>query len=148
MKASEVLEKYAAGERNFQGVNLRGQSFKGKNLSGADFGEADIRSTNFTDANLRGTNFTGVQCGLRRRWVTLLTTLSWLLGFVLSMLSISTGALVSVIIDFDLGSQITGWVSLLVISLFIVVTIRYGIIAGAGVFTGAGLKQLQLQEES
>ena len=139
MKAKEVLKRYAAGERSFQGVNLRGQSFKGKDLSDADFSEADIRSTNFTDANLRGTNFTGVQCGLRRRWVTLLTTLSWLLGFVLSMLSISTGALVSLIIDFDLGSQITGWVSLLVISLFIVVTIRYGIIAGAGVFTGAGV---------
>lgn len=35
MKASELLNKYAQGERNFQRVNLRGQSFKGKDLSGA-----------------------------------------------------------------------------------------------------------------
>ena len=34
MKASEVLRRYAAGERDFHCVNLRGQSFKGKNLLG------------------------------------------------------------------------------------------------------------------
>ncbi len=43
MKAAEVLRRYAAGERNFRGVNLRGQSFKGADLSGADFSYADIR---------------------------------------------------------------------------------------------------------
>ena len=57
MKASELLKRYAVGERNFQRVNLGGQSFKGQNLSGADFSgadfsEADIRGANFTDANL------------------------------------------------------------------------------------------------
>jgi hypothetical protein len=36
MKASEILAKYAAGERNFQRLNLRGQSFKGKDLAGAE----------------------------------------------------------------------------------------------------------------
>jgi hypothetical protein len=37
MKASKVLKKYAAGEKNFQRLNLRGQSFKGKDFAGADF---------------------------------------------------------------------------------------------------------------
>ncbi|MGQ4648368.1 pentapeptide repeat-containing protein [Lyngbya aestuarii] len=41
MKAEEVLRRYAAGERGFRRVNLRGQSFKGKNLSGADFSEGE-----------------------------------------------------------------------------------------------------------
>ena len=68
MKAKEVLKRYKAGERNFQGVNLRGQSFKGENLSGADFSGADftnakIQGTKFTNATLIKANFTGAECG-------------------------------------------------------------------------------------
>ena len=47
MKASEVLRRYAAGERDFRHANLRGQSFKGQDLSGADLDEVSIRENSF-----------------------------------------------------------------------------------------------------
>jgi uncharacterized protein YjbI with pentapeptide repeats len=67
MKASEILNRYANGERNFRNADLRGQSFKGKDLSAADFSGADIRSANFTNAKLVGVNFSGATAGLQRR---------------------------------------------------------------------------------
>ena len=140
MNANELLKKYAAGERNFQRLNLRGQSFKRKDLSGADFSEADIRSANFTGANLRGANFTGAKCGLQKRWAVLLTILSWLLAVVSGFFSIFTFAFIGLIFNSDLTYQIAGWVSLPVLVIFLIVTIRQGIRAGAGAvaFAGAG----------
>ena len=76
MKASEVLKRYQARERNFRRVNLRGQSFKGQDLAGADFSEADIRSTNFT----------GAKCGLQKRWAIVLVLISWLLAGISGVL--------------------------------------------------------------
>lgn len=87
MKASEVLRKYAAGERNFRGVNLRGQSFRGQNLSGADFSEADLRGTNFTRANLRDAKFPGAKVGVEPHWLLIWLGFSWLLSGMLGVCS-------------------------------------------------------------
>ena len=127
MKASEVLKKYQAGLRNFQRVNLRGQSFKGKDLSGADFSEADIRSTNFTGANLREAKFSGAKCGLQQRWATLLFILSWLIAGISGYGSLVAANLVILIFDSDLNNQITGCVSLIVLISFLILLIRQGI---------------------
>ncbi len=67
MKAYEVLRSYAAGERNFCGKDLHGQSFFREDLSGADFTGANIKQTNFTRANLEGANFTGARAGIQSR---------------------------------------------------------------------------------
>ena len=130
MKAKEVLKRYATVERNFQNLDLRGQSFKGKDLSDADFSEADIRSANFTSANLRGAKFTGAKCGLQKRWATLLVILSWLLAGISGLSSLLTAGIVSLVLESDLNSQITGCVCLTVIIFFFIITIRQGIRTG------------------
>ena len=86
MKAIEVLKRYQAGARNFQDVNLRGQSFRGKNLSGADFTGADftnakLQGTKFTNATLIKADFTDAECGLLYiRLVVFMVILFLLLG--------------------------------------------------------------------
>ncbi|MEM8805699.1 MAG: pentapeptide repeat-containing protein, partial [Cyanobacteria bacterium P01_G01_bin.38] len=67
MNAQDVLARYAKGERNFRGANLRGANFKGQDLSGADFSGADIRGANFTNAILQSACFRGATAGLTRR---------------------------------------------------------------------------------
>lgn len=58
--AEELLEQYAAGERDFRDSNLRGANLAQKrlwyvNLRGADLTEADLRGTDFRRANLMET---------------------------------------------------------------------------------------------
>jgi len=64
-----LLTRYAQGERDFSGANLRGGNFKGQNLSGANLSGADIRGANFAGATLMGVNFSGAKAGLQMRWV-------------------------------------------------------------------------------
>jgi hypothetical protein len=74
MKSTELLERYAAGERNFEEANLSGANLSGANLaktnlfganlaktnlSGANLAEADLAKTNLSGANLAKTNLFG-----------------------------------------------------------------------------------------
>ena len=153
MKAREVLRQYAAGERNFQGINLQGQSFKGQDLSGADFSEADLRSTNFTGANLRGAKFCWAKCGLKRRWEIMVTILSWWLSGISGVVALMAGVFgVLIFDDSSLDNQIAGWVSLIILISFWVVVIRLGMgavgvavaVAGAGAVVGVALALIVL----
>jgi superfamily I DNA and RNA helicase len=52
--AGELLRRYAAGERNFQGCDLRGIQLSGANLSGANFIGAQLNDADLSYARLDG----------------------------------------------------------------------------------------------
>ncbi len=124
-KAKEVLRRYAAGERDFRGLNLRGQSFKGADLSGADFSEADLRSTKFNGSTLKGVNFTGAKCGLQKIWTILVLIISWISAGMLGIGSLSTAYLVLFI--FEPNSRVVGYLTILLISISWIFSIIKGI---------------------
>ena len=142
MKAKEVLRKYKEGDRNFRGVNLRGQSFKGQDLSGADFSEADIRSANFSNAILRGTNFSGAKAGLQRRWAIILLIFSWLIALFSGFFLVFPVAMFVFMLSEDAGltnneAIISSLILLVIILIFFYATISKGLVAGITSFTGA-----------
>ena len=134
MKAKEVLRRYAAGERNFQRVNLRGQSFKGQDLSGADFSEADIRGTNFKNANLQGVNFTGAKAGLQKRWVTFLLVISLFVSGIAGFCSFIMAFFVSMESSNPIHSNnfYIGLFCLICLVIVLIISFLKGLGAGAG----------------
>lgn len=59
MDAKEVIDSYQQGKRDFQGVDLKGQSFEKQNLQGINFSKANLEGTNFREANLEKAKFNG-----------------------------------------------------------------------------------------
>jgi hypothetical protein len=56
MKSTELLECYAAGERNFEEAKLSGANLFGANLFGANLAKADLSGANLAEANLAKAN--------------------------------------------------------------------------------------------
>ena len=120
MKAKELLRLYQAGERNFCGENLRGQSFQGQDLSGADFREVDIRGANFSRANLIGSKFTSATAGLQRRWAVSLVIVTWFIAVVSGLLSGFVGHIVGLLFSSEgIDPVITSWSCLVVLAVFL-----------------------------
>jgi hypothetical protein len=150
MKANQVLQQYAAGNRNFHGFELRGQSFRDRNLSGADFSDADIRGTDFTGANLRDAKFQGAKVGWETHWLLIWLGISWLLSGLIGVCSFW----IAILIIFALTDLSFLWVMattiLFVLTLTVYITwgkkkgvmqwILAGILAGtvAGGIAGVG----------
>ncbi|MBN4003578.1 pentapeptide repeat-containing protein [Nostoc sp. LPT] len=123
--------------QDYSGQNLRGRSFKGQNLEGANFSGADIRGADFTNATLIGANFSHATAGLQRRWATVLVIVSWAMaggsGFLLARFSellyrINIKHPVIFIIDI---------ISVILLVVFSVITIRKSLTAGLGAFVFA-----------
>jgi uncharacterized protein YjbI with pentapeptide repeats len=124
--------------QNFCRANLRGKSFKGQDLTGADFSDSDIRGADFTQAKLRGAKFKHVKAGMQRRWAIGLLIYSLLLSAASGLMSAIGGALLA----FILVSKVTenffiGAISLTILALFFIVTIRQGILVAFGFLTVA-----------
>jgi hypothetical protein len=68
MNAKELLRRYAAGERGFDGVRLRGETLREEDLSGvslrhADLSSADLVKARLDGADLEGANLRGANLG-------------------------------------------------------------------------------------
>lgn len=75
MTSIEMQKRYAAGERNFSGVDLRGQDLSGLDLSDADFSDADLRGTSFRNSTLGSALFCNARCGVLRHKMILMALL-------------------------------------------------------------------------
>lgn len=63
MKASELINLYQRGKRNFSRENLIGENFDGYQLPNINLSHTDIRGTSFVNTNLTGANFTYARAG-------------------------------------------------------------------------------------
>jgi hypothetical protein len=59
MTKAELLAAYAAGQRNFSGVDLEGADLDDANLSGANLEDAYLPGAQLVGANLSGANLSG-----------------------------------------------------------------------------------------
>lgn len=136
MQSDQILKRYATGDRNFCGTDLRSQSFKGQDLSGADFSQSDIRGTDFSHANLQTANFSHCRAGLTPRQTILLTLLSWLVTAIAGIiLGISIYIALTIFIpvslvrqlpDYEPGGEWIGWLTLILFGIFEFVSLRLG----------------------
>jgi uncharacterized protein YjbI with pentapeptide repeats len=118
---------------DYSGQNLRGRSFKGQNLTGANFSKADIRGANFTNAILKDADFTGAKAGLQKRWVIGLLIITFLPSALSGFFSIFIGVLITYVFDTKSSENVIGGiVSLVIVTVFCIITIRKGLVAGAG----------------
>ncbi|GAB4384782.1 MAG: hypothetical protein Kow00121_48750 [Elainellaceae cyanobacterium] len=135
MKASKLLQLYADGVRDFQSLDLKGQSFKGKDLSGANFSQSDIRGADFSGATLRDTNFSAVQAGIQPHDAIALAIVLCLLAALLGGLA----GLVDTVAELEfhtsqLVDYIPKWLTLGVLIGFACIAVRNGLAASFTVF--------------
>jgi len=66
MNVKDLIHQYAAGVRDFRGIQLNEANLRGINLSGADLSGASLNVVNLSGANLRGANLTHAKLNVAR----------------------------------------------------------------------------------
>ncbi|MGB3511674.1 MAG: pentapeptide repeat-containing protein [Microcoleaceae cyanobacterium] len=66
MDSEKILQKYAAGERNFTGIILCEANLSRVNLNQVNFSQAVLNLTNFSGANLSEANLSGAKLNVAR----------------------------------------------------------------------------------
>lgn len=121
---------------DFSYQNLQGKSFENQDLKGTNFSNANIRSVNFNKTILTGANFSNTRAGQQYQWIIFLIASSLLLatvgGFVLGY---SSGTIGSLIVRINKPTiLLSSTVSLIILVIFIIVTIRQGIRSTLGTY--------------
>ncbi|NER89931.1 pentapeptide repeat-containing protein [Moorena sp. SIO3A2] len=129
-KASEVIRRYRKGERKFC-LTLRGESFQDQDLSDADFSEADIRGANFKGATLQRVKFRRVNAGLEKHQLAALLIVSFLLLVLSGVIVGFAGGWIGIFLSGNENPRmpIVAGVTLLLLSVFFISTIRQGLSA-------------------
>ena len=125
--ANRVLELYRAGERNFQGQDLRGVVLQGQCLCDADFSQADIRGADFSGADLSRARFRQAQAGVGTSWQWLARGLAIVLGLMTGFLSTRITAL---LISSDVSTPGAGIISIMVLALCCGMVYRLSLLKG------------------
>lgn len=125
--ARRILARYRAGERNFQGVDLRGVVLSGQCLCKADFSHADIRGADFAGADLRGAQLRQAQAGVRTVWQWLAGGLAIALGAMIGFLSTRIAVL---IFSADTSEFISGLISLAILGLYCGMVLQFSLLKG------------------
>ncbi|GAB1542575.1 hypothetical protein NUACC21_52490 [Scytonema sp. NUACC21] len=124
--------------QNYCRAKLRGKSFKGQDLTGADFSYSDIRGADFTNAILKGANFSHAKAGLQRRWAIASLIIALLMSAVSGLLSAVGGSLVGYILaNGNRENTVIAVISITVLLIFFLITIRRGVAAAFGFLTVA-----------
>ncbi|MEM6432448.1 MAG: pentapeptide repeat-containing protein [Cyanobacteria bacterium P01_D01_bin.115] len=125
--AHQILVRYRAGERNFQGADLRGVVLRGQCLCDADFSHADIRGANFAGADLSRARFRQAQAGVRPVWQWLAGGLAIVLGMMPGFLSTRFAVLLS---SPDTSIFMAGSSSILFLALCCGMVYRFSLLKG------------------
>ncbi|NJM49084.1 MAG: CHAT domain-containing protein [Alkalinema sp. RU_4_3] len=125
---------------DFSGAQLQGADFRKTNLTRANFDRANIQSANFTQAQLNGSNFTGASAGLSNIPRAAIATISTLVAIAAGLGECLGPSWIMNLLIFDnkllrFGSADTtyvysltaGLVSLEILIVFLVITVRSGI---------------------
>jgi len=119
--------------QEYRRAKLRGKSFKGQDLTGVDFSYSDIRGADFTNAILKDANFSNTTAGLQRRWAIMIVLFSLLLSGLSGLISAVGGSLVGfILINSDRENLYVGVASLIILSVFFLLSIRQGLLTACG----------------